>query len=87
MDASKTQPLKLGQLDPIKLSAADGFLAVGKFLRAYFDRTEGCGDLATLCADVEVEKDQISTDPAALSDWQQAVTDTLTERADQRPSA
>jgi hypothetical protein len=54
------------------------FLAMGRFLRAYFDRTKGEGDLATICSDVEVESDQMSTDPATLSDWQECVTAVLT---------
>jgi hypothetical protein len=42
---------------------------MGRFLMAYFERTSGRGDLATLCADVQVESDRISVNPAALSDW------------------
>lgn len=79
MDASQHRPLRLEELDKIELRASDAFLAMGRFLRVYFDRTKGEGDLATICSDVEVEKDQMSTDPAALSDWQECVTAVLAE--------
>jgi hypothetical protein len=85
MDASQKPPLRLEELDKVELKASDAFLAMGKFLRAYFDRTKGEGDLATICSDVEVEKDQMSTDPAALSDWQECVTAVLTEDGGARP--
>ena len=77
MNPSQKRPLRLDDLDAIELKASDAFLAMGKFLRAYFDRTGGEGDLATICADVEVENDQMSTDPAALSDWQKCVAAVL----------
>jgi hypothetical protein len=71
------QPLKLEDLDGISLRASDAYLAMGRFLRAYFDRTNGKGDLATICSDVEVEQDRMSTDPAALADWEKAVSEVL----------
>lgn len=76
---SKKQPLKLEDLDNITLNASQAFLAMGKFLRAYFDRTKGAGDIATICSDVEIEGDRMSTDPAALSDWAQAVDEVVKE--------
>lgn len=77
---SQKQPLKLEDLDGITLSASQGFLAMGKFLLEYFNRTNGGGDLATICSDVNVEDDRMSSDPAALSDWAQAVEEVLGER-------
>lgn len=86
MDASQKRPLRLEELDKIELKASDAFLAMGKFLRAYFDRTKGEGDLATICSDVELESDQMSSDPAALSDWQECVASVLAEdRGAERP--
>jgi hypothetical protein len=73
------RPLKLDDLDGVTLNASDGFLAMGKFLRAYFDRTRGEGAIATICSDVEIESDGSSTDPAALSDWQECVMAVLAE--------
>jgi len=76
---STKQPLKLEDLDGIDLRSSDAFVAMGRFLRGYFDRTKGKGDLATICSDVEVEDDQMSTDPAALSDWAQCVNEVLNQ--------
>ncbi|HEV3319321.1 MAG TPA: hypothetical protein VG053_06265 [Solirubrobacteraceae bacterium] len=73
------QPRKLDDLDGVELKASDAFLAMGRFLRAYFDRTKGKGDIATICSDVEVEDDRISTDPAAISDWEKAIKEVLDE--------
>jgi hypothetical protein len=87
MDAAQKRPLKLDDLDKLELKASDAFLAMGKFLRAYFDRTKGEGDLATICSDVEVEDDQMSTDPAALSDWQECVAAVLAGDGRARPPA
>jgi hypothetical protein len=77
---SQKQPLKLNDLDDGLIKSSQGFLAMGKFLRAYFDRTKGTGDIATICSDVEIEGDEMSSDPAALSDWVQAVEEVLRER-------
>jgi hypothetical protein len=52
---------------------------MGKFLLAYFNRTDGRGNLATICSDVNVEEDRMSSDPAALSDWQECVSAVLAE--------
>jgi len=79
---SQKQPLKLEDLDEINLKASQGFLAMGKFIRAYFDRTQGKGDIATICSDVEIEGDHMSTDPAALSDWLECVSAVLAEDGD-----
>ena len=51
-----------------------------RFLGAYFDRTDGAGHLATICGDVAIERDGLSSDPAALSDWRESVEAVLTER-------
>lgn len=71
--ASPKQPLKLDDLDQINLKASEAFLAMGRFLSAYFERTRGKGDLATICSDVTVEQDRMASDPAALSDWAECV--------------
>jgi hypothetical protein len=64
---SPEQPIKLDDLDQINLKASEAFLAMGKFLLAYFERTHGKGNLATICSDVAIEQDRMSVDPAALS--------------------
>jgi hypothetical protein len=76
---SQKRPLKLDDLDEITLNASQAFLALGRFLRGYSDRTKGQGDVATLCSGVEVEDDQMSSDPAALSDWVESVQSVLNE--------
>ena len=72
-EGSRKQPLKLEDLDGITLKASEAYLAMDKFLLAYFERTRGTGALATLCTDVELRDDGMSADPAALSDWQECV--------------
>jgi hypothetical protein len=69
---SPKQPLRLDDIDGVTLRASDAFLAMGKFLRGYFDRIKGEGDIATICSDIEVEADRMSADPVALSDWEGA---------------
>jgi hypothetical protein len=76
---SDKQPLKLDDLDETTLKSSQGFLAMGRFLRAYFDRTKGTGAIATICSDVEIESNKMSSDQAALSDWVQAVNEVLEE--------
>lgn len=78
------RPQKLDDLDSLELKASDAFLAMGRFLRAYFDRTNGKGDIATICSDVEVEGDKMSSDPAALSDWEKAIREVL-DKDHERP--
>jgi len=73
------KPATLGDLDAVTLTASQGFRAMGKFLRAYFDRTDGAGALATIVGDVELESDGSSTDPAALFDWVGCVAAVLAE--------
>jgi hypothetical protein len=63
------QPLKLEDFSGVSLTSRQAFLAMGKFLLAYYARTKGRGNLATICADVQIETDRGSVDPAALSDW------------------
>lgn len=77
---SQKQPLKLENLNGVMLTASQGFLAMGGFLLAYFERTNGMGPARTLVGDVEIERDGRSTDPAALSDWAKAVHEVLEER-------
>lgn len=79
--ASQKQPLKLDDLSDVHLTASQGFLAMHKFLLAYFERTGGKGDIATLCADVYIEHDRGSGDPAALSDWARCIGEVLAAAA------
>jgi hypothetical protein len=74
------QRLTLSDLDGVTMTASQGFRAMAKFLFAYFERTEGIGPVRTLVGDVEIESDGSSTDPAALSDWAQAIEEVLGER-------
>jgi hypothetical protein len=69
--------MMLSDLDDVVLSSSQGFCAMSKFLRAYFDRTGGNGLLATIVGDVELEADGTSTDPAAISDWANCVAQVL----------
>jgi hypothetical protein len=73
-------PLKLNDLDGITLRASDAFLALGQFLLEFSERVKPEAALATICADVQVEDDLGSTDPAALSDWLKCVEDVLKDR-------
>jgi hypothetical protein len=79
---SKKQPLKLEDLEEITLAASQAFLALGMFLQGYSDRTNGEGDVATLCSGVRIETDRMSGDPAALSDWLECVSTVLAEGGD-----
>ena len=73
------KPIKLADLDDLELTASQGFRAMAKFLLGYFERTNGMGAVRTLVGDVEIESDGSSTDPAALSDWQECVMAVLAE--------
>jgi hypothetical protein len=79
---SKKKPLTLDDVEEIQLNAGQAFLAMGKFLGEYFERTHGKGALAVICTDIEVEHDRMSTDPAALSDWHKAVVAVVAEARD-----
>jgi hypothetical protein len=72
-------PIKLADLDDVTLTASQDYRAMAKFLAGYFDRPNGMGPVRTLVGDVEVESDGTSTDPAALSDWQECVMAVLAE--------
>jgi hypothetical protein len=72
-------PIKLADLDDVALTASQGFRAMAKFLSGYFERTNRTGSVRTLVGDVEIESDGSSTDPAALSDWQECVMTVLAE--------
>lgn len=76
---SQKQPLKLEDLSQITLDASQAFLAMHGFLLGYFERTQGKGDIATLCSGVEIQADRMSSDPAALSDWEKAVDEVLSK--------
>ncbi len=73
------QPTKIADLDGTSLTAAQGFLAMSKFVTAYFQRTRGRGELATLVGDIELERNGTSTDPAAMSDWLECVNQVLVD--------
>lgn len=75
------RPLKLMDLENVDLNASDAFLAMGRFLAAYHARTSGEGALATICADIQIEDDGMSVDPAALSDWSESVRAVLQRKA------
>jgi len=80
-DRTPNEVLKLPDLDKIDLTAGDAFLALGMFLLAYYDRTNGQGPLATICADVQLEGDDMSVDPAAMSDWVECIRTVLDEKS------
>lgn len=73
------RPVKIADLDDVALTASQGFRAMAKFLLGYVERTNGAGPVRTLAGDVEIESDGGSTDPAALSDWQECVMAVLAE--------
>lgn len=77
--SGQSAPMKLSELEDVLLTSSQGFRAMGKFLRAYFDRTGGNGLLATIVGDVELEDGGTSTDPAALSDWASCVAQVLSD--------
>jgi hypothetical protein len=74
-----TEPIRVTMLDETTITAGQGFRALSKFLKAYFDRTNGHGALATIVGDVELETGGTSTDPAALSDWAECISAVLRE--------
>jgi hypothetical protein len=53
------------------ISTRQGFLAMIKFLEAFYSRAGD--DLATLMTDLQIQKDGDPLDPAAWSDWMEAV--------------
>jgi len=63
---SKKKPLRLENVEDIELDAGQGFLAMGKFLMAYYERAKGTAHLAEVLSDVQIETDRMSSDPAAL---------------------
>lgn len=69
--------MKLDDLDGITMTASEAFLAMGEYLMAYAARVSPEAQLATICADVQVEEDRMSRDPAALSDWSKCVQTVL----------
>jgi hypothetical protein len=72
--ASEKPRLSLDDLDGVSLTAGQAFVAMGKFLDAYCQRTAGEGAIAIICSDVEIEDDGGSKDPAALTDWAECVS-------------
>jgi hypothetical protein len=75
------KPTRISELEEVPLTSGQAFRAMANFLRAYFDRTDGRGALATIVGDVELEADGSSTDPAAISDWAASVRQVLDEDA------
>jgi hypothetical protein len=73
------KPTRISELDDALLTPGQGFRAMAKFLRAYFDRTDDRGALATIVGDVELEAGGSSTDPAAISDWAASVRQVIEE--------
>lgn len=53
------------------LSEREAFQAMTLFLKQYYERAGD--DLITLLADIEIEPDGGTLDPAAWNDWLQAV--------------
>jgi hypothetical protein len=49
------------------LDEREAFEAMTRFLVAFYNRTNG--DMATLMADIEIQGDGCTNDPAAWSDW------------------
>jgi hypothetical protein len=74
--------VKLADLDDVVLTASQGFRALAKFLQVYSKQTNGMGQVGPLVGDVEIEGDGRSTDPAALGDWRECVTQVLAEDTD-----
>lgn len=80
-DHTPNKVLRLSDLNKVELTAGDAFLALGMFLSAYYERTSGQGALATVCADVQLEEDDVSVDPAAMSDWIECVSAVLSDKS------
>lgn len=55
------------------LTARQGFLAMIKFLEAFYSRAGD--DFATLMTDLEIQADGGPLDPAAWSDWIEAIAE------------
>lgn len=53
------------------ISTRQGFLAMIKFLEAFYARAGD--DFATLMTDLQIQRDGGPLDPAAWSDWMEAV--------------
>jgi hypothetical protein len=66
-------PLRLDDLDELTLKASEAFLAMGRFLSEYAERLSPETALVTIRSAIEIEKDGMSGDPAALTDWLQCV--------------
>ncbi|HVE45130.1 MAG TPA: hypothetical protein VNA57_00080 [Acidimicrobiales bacterium] len=51
------------------LNELEAFLAMEQFLNDFYTRTNGGIDLAVLLADMEIQPDGDTNDPAAWEDW------------------
>ena len=58
----------------IELNEREAFLAMGLYLQEFYRQTHGHSP--TLMADIEVEPDGVTHDPAAWDDWLSAVAKT-----------
>jgi len=45
MSGSLEKPMTVGEMDDVVLTGGQGFRAMGKFLRTFFERTNGAGAL------------------------------------------
>jgi hypothetical protein len=61
------------------LDEKEAFEAMTRFLTAFYKRTGG--DMDTLIADIEIQDDGVTNDPAAWSDWMQYVAEVKNESA------
>jgi hypothetical protein len=77
----------LDDLDGITLRASDAFLAMGRFLLDFTERVQPESALVTICTDVQIEADRMSSDPAALSDWLKCVENVLAAGEGDSPPA
>ena len=54
-----------------ELSEKEAFAAMARFLAEFYERAGN--DMETLLADVNIEKDGMTLDPAAWEDWMRCV--------------
>jgi len=78
-ERSRQGPTRLAELDEIRLTASQAFLALGQYLLDRSAEMGGEGALPTLTRDVEIEADGSSADPAAIDDWAECVKRVLGE--------
>ena len=65
-----------------RLTPEQAFAAMALFLERYAARTGDCGDLAALLGDLQRSaSDGLPLDPAAWTDWLDAVEDVIGDRS------